>query len=40
VDDLKEAIKKKNEPELDHLAATALNIWKVGESSWCKVDDI
>lgn len=37
---LKEEIKKKKEPELDYLAADTLNLWKVGESSRCRVDDI
>ena len=33
VDDLKAAIRKKKEPELDYLAADALSVWKVGKSS-------
>ena len=33
VDDLKEAVKKKKEPELDHLAADSLVLWKVSASS-------
>jgi hypothetical protein len=32
VDELKEAIKKKKKPELDHLAADTLVVWKVGKS--------
>ena len=32
VDDLKAAIKKRREPELDQLAADALSVWKVGKS--------
>lgn len=33
VDDLKAAIRKKKEPELDHIAADALSVWKVRKSS-------
>jgi hypothetical protein len=32
VDDMKVAIRKRKEPELDHLAADALHLWKVSES--------
>jgi hypothetical protein len=35
VDDLKKAIKKENEPELDHLAAHSFVLWKVSTFSWC-----
>lgn len=31
VDRLKKAIKKENEPMLDHINATQLTIWKVGD---------
>jgi Crinkler effector protein N-terminal domain len=34
IDDLKEAIKNKEEPELDHLAAGSLLLWKVSLSYW------
>jgi len=40
VDDLKEAIKKKNEHTLPGIGAHVLNLWKVSESSWYKVDGI
>jgi len=40
VDDLKVAIKKKNEHTLIGIDAHVLNLWKVSESSWCKVDAI
>jgi hypothetical protein len=34
VDELRKAIKKAEEPELDHLAAGSLVLWKVSASSW------
>jgi hypothetical protein len=34
VGDLKQRIKHEKEPELDHLAADSLDIWKVSASSW------
>jgi len=38
VDNLKQEIKKKN--QLAGIDADALDLWKVGESSQCRVDDI
>ena len=37
---MKEAIKKKKEHSFAGIDADALNLWKVGESSRCRVDDI
>jgi hypothetical protein len=34
VDHLKKVIKKKKEPELDHIAAYSIIIWKVSAFSW------
>lgn len=34
VDDLKKVIKKEKEPELDHLAADRIILWKVSTFSW------
>ena len=34
VDELTKVIKKETEPELDHLAAHSLALWKVSASSW------
>jgi Crinkler effector protein N-terminal domain len=35
VDELKKAVRKADEPNLDYCSASALNIWKVSLSSIC-----